>query len=95
MSGCRFIKTSSNTLIPQSRQHSCPGVDRNNRVGRVRADCGEHDPFAILIGLGLKFLQDLQASIGDNPDSGALAVLLVSVILLAAVSHKRAAYCPP
>jgi type IV secretion system protein TrbL len=47
----------------------------------------------LLIGVGLKFLQDLQASIGDNPDSGALVVLLVSVILLAAVSHKRAAHC--
>jgi type IV secretion system protein TrbL len=42
----------------------------------------------LIIGLGIKFLQDLVATTGDNPDVGQLALVMVACIILAVIAHK-------
>jgi type IV secretion system protein TrbL len=42
----------------------------------------------LIIGLGIKFLQNLVASTGDNPDVGQLALVMVACIILAVIAHK-------
>src|ERR1700759_1735794 len=42
----------------------------------------------LIIGIGIKYLQDLVASTGQNLDAGALAILMVACIVLAVVAHR-------
>src|SRR6202011_423553 len=42
----------------------------------------------LIIGMGIKFLQDLVASTGDNPDVGQLAIVMVACIILAVIAHR-------
>ena len=42
----------------------------------------------LIIGIGVKFLQDLVASTGNNLDAGQLGILLCATIILAVISHR-------
>jgi len=42
----------------------------------------------LIIGIGVKFLQDLVASTGSNLDAGVLGILLCATIILAVISHR-------
>jgi type IV secretion system protein TrbL len=42
----------------------------------------------LIIGIGVKFLQDLVASTGQNLDAGALAIIMVASIILLVIAHR-------
>jgi type IV secretion system protein TrbL len=42
----------------------------------------------LIIGIGIKFLQDLVTTTGDNPDVGQLALVMVACIILAVIAHR-------
>src|SRR5271167_4145254 len=42
----------------------------------------------LIIGIGVKYLQDLVAASGQTPDAGALAILMVASIILAVIAHR-------
>jgi type IV secretion system protein TrbL len=42
----------------------------------------------LIIGIGIKYLQDLVASTGQNLDAGALAIIMIACIILAVVAHR-------
>jgi type IV secretion system protein TrbL len=42
----------------------------------------------LIIGIGIKFLQDLVASTGQNLDAGALAIIMIASIILLVVAHR-------
>ena len=42
----------------------------------------------LIIGIGIKFLQDLVASTGQNPTLAALAIIMVACIILAVIAHR-------
>ena len=45
----------------------------------------------LIIGIGIKYLQDLVASTGQNLDAGALAIIMIACIILAVVAHPSPA----
>jgi type IV secretory pathway TrbL component len=42
----------------------------------------------LIIGIGIKYLQDLVASTGQNLDAGALAIIMIACIILAVIAHR-------
>ena len=42
----------------------------------------------LIIGIGIKFLQDLVAETGQNLDAGALAIIMIACIILAVIAHR-------
>jgi type IV secretion system protein TrbL len=42
----------------------------------------------LIIGIGVKFLQDLVASTGQNLDAGALAIIMIASIILLVIAHR-------
>jgi len=42
----------------------------------------------LIIGIGVKYLQDLVAASGQTPDAPTLAVLMVACIILAVIAHR-------
>ena len=42
----------------------------------------------LIIGIGIKFLQDLVTATGQTPDAPTLAILMVACIILAVIAHR-------
>jgi type IV secretion system protein TrbL len=42
----------------------------------------------LIIGIGIKFLQDLVAATGQQLDAGALAIIMIACIILAVIAHR-------
>ena len=42
----------------------------------------------LIIGIGIKYLQDLVAATGQQLDAGALAIIMIACIILAVIAHR-------
>src|ERR1700730_8181546 len=42
----------------------------------------------LIIGIGIKYLQDLVATTGQNLDAGALAIIMIASIILLVIAHR-------